>query len=246
MNILPCIVADGAARFGDHVIPLEGPIRGAATGKTEIGVRPEYVTLGDTGLPATVTKVSDVGRHIVVDCDAAGAGLVPADPALGPVSCRAWPPVHVHRADPDYRGAIGHCHRPVDAAQRYLGAGLSGADGAAHADPMERGSGCGLGDHCHHGRVALDLAGGAFVLRRVGVDPGCLLPGGQNRRRVELVSVSVYPAAQDEKRADHCHPVAVHGQFQHLHRTLCPDRWRAGQFDHAVVDRPGENRAGTV
>ncbi len=66
MNILPADVRDGAAFFQDHKVAVEGAITGG-TGATEIGVRPEFVSLGDTGLPATVRKVSDVGRHSVVD-----------------------------------------------------------------------------------------------------------------------------------------------------------------------------------
>ncbi len=32
-----------------------------------MGVRPEYVALAETGIAATIAKVSDVGRHYVVD-----------------------------------------------------------------------------------------------------------------------------------------------------------------------------------
>ena len=75
MNILPCDLQGGVATFGDTPIALEGPIQGEANGKTEIGVRPEFVTLAPSGLRATVTKVSDVGRHIVVECAAHGAKI---------------------------------------------------------------------------------------------------------------------------------------------------------------------------
>ncbi|WP_052261742.1 ABC transporter ATP-binding protein [Leisingera sp. ANG-M1] len=75
MNILPCELQHGAAVFAGQAIPLEGPIQGTAEGHTEIGVRPEFVSLSDQGLPATVTKVSDVGRHIVVECEAGGCRI---------------------------------------------------------------------------------------------------------------------------------------------------------------------------
>ncbi|MDA5095599.1 ABC transporter ATP-binding protein [Aliiroseovarius sp. KMU-50] len=72
MNVLTCEVTDGTAMFEGHAVTLEGPITGnahaASTGRTEIGIRPEFVSIGKTGLPATVTKVSDVGRHVVVEC----------------------------------------------------------------------------------------------------------------------------------------------------------------------------------
>jgi glycerol transport system ATP-binding protein len=34
---------------------------------TQIGIRPEFITFGETGVPATVRKVADIGRHSVVD-----------------------------------------------------------------------------------------------------------------------------------------------------------------------------------
>jgi glycerol transport system ATP-binding protein len=72
MNVLPCTLSGGSAFFGEHLIRLEGPVKGAPAGRTEIGIRPEFVSLADSGLPATVSKVSDVGRHTVVECQAEG------------------------------------------------------------------------------------------------------------------------------------------------------------------------------
>ncbi|MGR3761768.1 ABC transporter ATP-binding protein [Roseobacteraceae bacterium NS-SX3] len=72
MNILSCTLDRGTAIFGGHPVALEGPVKGTPSGNTEIGIRPEFVSLADRGLPATVTKVSDVGRHTVVECEANG------------------------------------------------------------------------------------------------------------------------------------------------------------------------------
>jgi glycerol transport system ATP-binding protein len=66
MNILPAELRDGGAMLNGAHVPLEGPVR-AGEGRVEIGIRPEFVTLADDGLPAKVTKVSDVGRHSVVE-----------------------------------------------------------------------------------------------------------------------------------------------------------------------------------
>jgi glycerol transport system ATP-binding protein len=66
MNVLPCELREGAAFFGDNPITLEGAVT-PGDGATQIGVRPEFVTLGDAGLPAVVHKISDVGRHAVVE-----------------------------------------------------------------------------------------------------------------------------------------------------------------------------------
>ncbi len=66
MNVLPCELQGGMALFNGVKIPLEGPVIGTPTGKLEIGIRPEFITIGDTGIPARVRKVADIGRHSVV------------------------------------------------------------------------------------------------------------------------------------------------------------------------------------
>ena len=66
MNILPVEVTGGQARFNGQPVALEGAVTGDG-GVTELGVRPEFVTLGDTGVAARVRKVADVGRHAVVE-----------------------------------------------------------------------------------------------------------------------------------------------------------------------------------
>lgn len=67
MNVIDCEMRNGTAYFLDHQIDLEGDTTTTADGRTEIGIRPEFVSLGKKGVPATVRKVSDVGRHIVVE-----------------------------------------------------------------------------------------------------------------------------------------------------------------------------------
>ncbi len=66
MNVLECEVQNGAAIVNGHTVALEGAVTGAG-GKTQIGIRPEFVSFGAGGLPATVRKVMDVGRHAVVE-----------------------------------------------------------------------------------------------------------------------------------------------------------------------------------
>ena len=66
MNILPAVEAGGRVLFEGSNVTLEGPTTGAG-GKTEVGIRPEFVGISDTGIPARVTKVSDIGRHAVVE-----------------------------------------------------------------------------------------------------------------------------------------------------------------------------------
>ena len=66
MNILPASVSDGRVDFQGQTIAVEGKVLGNG-GKTELGIRPEFVTIAESGLAARVRKVSDVGRHAVVE-----------------------------------------------------------------------------------------------------------------------------------------------------------------------------------
>ena len=66
MNVLRTEVREGSAFFQGHTVPLEGTISGNG-GVTEVGIRPEFVSLSDSGLPARIRNISDVGRHAVVE-----------------------------------------------------------------------------------------------------------------------------------------------------------------------------------
>ncbi|WP_342075193.1 ABC transporter ATP-binding protein [Yoonia sp. SS1-5] len=66
MNVLPAELRDGGAYLAGQHVPLEGAVTGQGQ-LTQIGIRPEFVRIGNTGLQATVRKVSDVGRHSVVE-----------------------------------------------------------------------------------------------------------------------------------------------------------------------------------
>ncbi|HUS53519.1 MAG TPA: ABC transporter ATP-binding protein [Thermohalobaculum sp.] len=76
MNVLPCEVRDGGAFFnGIHVPVGEGVGRTEGARQLEIGVRPEFVHFADSGIPAEVVKVSDAGRHSVVEARANGSRI---------------------------------------------------------------------------------------------------------------------------------------------------------------------------
>ena len=64
MNVIPCDIRDGAAFVQGQKIMNASGVTG---GRTEIGVRPEFVSFGREGLPARVTRVADVGRNRVVE-----------------------------------------------------------------------------------------------------------------------------------------------------------------------------------
>lgn len=73
MNVIDARIEGARARVGDAEIALAqgyGPL----AGRVQIGVRPEFVALdGDpSGLPVTVRRIEDVGRHKIVRADLFG------------------------------------------------------------------------------------------------------------------------------------------------------------------------------
>jgi glycerol transport system ATP-binding protein len=65
MNVMPVKVEGKVARLGSQSIQLPGALK-SAEGSIELGVRPEYVRIGSSGMPVSITKVEDVGRHKVI------------------------------------------------------------------------------------------------------------------------------------------------------------------------------------
>jgi len=74
MNVLPCEVAGGVARFAGQPVPTANAAAGVAPGaRTEIGVRPEFVRFAPAGIAVRVVRVSDAGRHQIVETRAGDA-----------------------------------------------------------------------------------------------------------------------------------------------------------------------------
>ena len=68
MNVLPCELNGDAALLAGHRVKVHNPPSAPQGGKrVEIGVRPEFVRLGAEGIPVDIVKVSDAGRHRIVD-----------------------------------------------------------------------------------------------------------------------------------------------------------------------------------
>jgi glycerol transport system ATP-binding protein len=72
MNLFDATLDGRHARIGDAVVDLGRPY--AASGRVQVGVRPEFVRLsaGGDGIPAQVTRIEDVGRHRIVRLHAGG------------------------------------------------------------------------------------------------------------------------------------------------------------------------------
>lgn len=72
MNVLPCEVVNHKIMLNGHYLPTEEVPYASKTGKKEVGIRPEFVsishqTLSDSAMIARVTKVTDVGRHYIIE-----------------------------------------------------------------------------------------------------------------------------------------------------------------------------------
>jgi glycerol transport system ATP-binding protein len=74
MNLLDAEIAGSEARLQGVSVPL-GAAYAPVAGRAQIGIRPEYVMLSDQGLPVSVRRVEDVGRHRIVRAELAGQAL---------------------------------------------------------------------------------------------------------------------------------------------------------------------------
>lgn len=76
MNVMDAQVSGDKAIVGGTEISL-GKAFGTPAGKVELGVRPEFISLsaGEAGLPVTIKRVEDVGRHKIVRADLQGTEI---------------------------------------------------------------------------------------------------------------------------------------------------------------------------
>ncbi|MGV8939446.1 MAG: ABC transporter ATP-binding protein [Allorhizobium sp.] len=82
MNLFPAKIDGSSARIGEETLALDFAPKITGNAKTELGIRPEFVHLGRDGMPVTITKVEDIGRHKIVRAQFAGqplAVVVPED-----------------------------------------------------------------------------------------------------------------------------------------------------------------------
>jgi glycerol transport system ATP-binding protein len=78
MNVMPAAVDGNVARVGGCDVPLARTYASlAGRGRIEIGVRPEFLSVrsGEDGLPTTIRRVEDTGRHKIVRGEFNGLAL---------------------------------------------------------------------------------------------------------------------------------------------------------------------------
>ncbi len=69
MNILPCKLDNGSAAIDGVKISISSQIKKSNFSKTEIGIRPEFISFNKEGIPVKVLKVSNTGRHKIIDTE---------------------------------------------------------------------------------------------------------------------------------------------------------------------------------
>ncbi|MGE3830403.1 MAG: ABC transporter ATP-binding protein [Parvibaculaceae bacterium] len=68
MNVLPCTVENGKAVFAGQTIETVNAKAYKGNGKPlELGVRPEFVSFAEKGVPVKIVKVADAGRFRIVE-----------------------------------------------------------------------------------------------------------------------------------------------------------------------------------
>jgi glycerol transport system ATP-binding protein len=66
MNVLPCSLDNGRPVFSSHLLDTTFPVKRQLDGQLEIGIRPEFVSFTNDGIPVAIEKVEDLGRYRVI------------------------------------------------------------------------------------------------------------------------------------------------------------------------------------
>ena len=70
MNILPCEIHNGIVAVDGVEISTSSEIKKKSNfSKTEIGIRPEFVSFSKNGIPVKIIKVSNTGRYKIIDTE---------------------------------------------------------------------------------------------------------------------------------------------------------------------------------
>jgi glycerol transport system ATP-binding protein len=107
MNLLDAKIFGSSALIGNIALPLAATY-GAPKGRTQIGIRPEFVKLSATeGLPFSLSRIEDVGRHRIVRGTVQGAALNLIVPEGSPIPADAarviFDPDHINVYADDWR-----------------------------------------------------------------------------------------------------------------------------------------------
>ena len=69
MNVLPCQIKGNDVIVNGKKIETHQQIKKSNFNKTEVGVRPEFISFSNEGIPVKVLSVSNTGRHKIIDTE---------------------------------------------------------------------------------------------------------------------------------------------------------------------------------
>ena len=75
MNILPCEIKNGQITFEGKILPSNTSIKKSNFSKTQVGIRPEFIKFSNDGIPVKIKRVSDTGRHKVIDTECSSGSI---------------------------------------------------------------------------------------------------------------------------------------------------------------------------
>ena len=75
MNILPCEIKNGQINFSGQEIPSNSNIKKNNYETTQLGIRPEFIKFSNKGIPVKIKRVSNTGRHKIIDTECSGGKI---------------------------------------------------------------------------------------------------------------------------------------------------------------------------
>ena len=75
MNILPCEIKNGQINFEGKILPSNNSIKKTNFSKMQVGIRPEFINFSNDGIKVKIKRVSDTGRHKVIDTECSSGSI---------------------------------------------------------------------------------------------------------------------------------------------------------------------------
>jgi glycerol transport system ATP-binding protein len=75
MNILPCAIENGQINFGGKILPNKINAKKNNFKTTQVGIRPEFINFSKDGIAVKIKRISDTGRHKVVDAECSSGNI---------------------------------------------------------------------------------------------------------------------------------------------------------------------------
>ena len=75
MNILSCEIKNGQISFEGKILPSNTSIKKSNFSKIQVGIRPEFIKFSNDGIPVKIKRVSDTGRHKVIDTECSSGSI---------------------------------------------------------------------------------------------------------------------------------------------------------------------------